>query len=110
MNKLMLIIFTIILLTIIVIGCVGSSKTNNILTGTLYVSGNEPFTHLALKSVDAINYKIECSDSLKKELWQLQGKTVELRYIEMKEFEIQKVAVVTEYTIKEQNIIEEQND
>ena len=99
MNKLILVIFTIILLTIIVIGCAGSSTTTNKLTGTIYVSGNEPFTYLALNSVDDKYYKIECSDSLKKELWQLQGKVVELKFDEIKQLENQNTIIISEYKL-----------
>ena len=44
------------------------------LSGTLYIAGNEPFSYLALHTSHDDYFRIECSDSLKKELWQLQGK------------------------------------
>ena len=81
MNKVFVILFFALALSII--GCAGNSNTNNKLSGTLYVAGNEPFTYLALDTKDRTIYKIECSDSLKKEMWQLQGQTIELNYTEM---------------------------
>jgi len=94
-------LFTILLSTIVVsiIGCAGNCNTTNKLSGTLYVAGNEPFTYLALDTKDRTVYKIECADSLKKELWQLQGKTVELNYAEIKEFEKLNIAVINGFSI-----------
>ena len=77
MNKLHVLLFLTLILSII--GCAGNYNTNQ-LSGTLYVVGNEPFTYLALDTKDGTVYKIECADSLKKELWQLQGNTVTLNY------------------------------
>ena len=96
-------LFTVLLSTIVIsiIGCAGNCITTNKLSGTLYIAGNEPFTYLALDTKDRIVYKIECADSLKKELWQLQGRTIELKYIEIKEFGKLNIAVIDEYSIKE---------
>jgi len=110
MNKFLLILLTIVLFSLIVIGCAEKCESSNTLTGTIYISGNEPFTHLSLKSEDDNYYKIECPDSLKKELWELQGRKVELTYKELKDFTTQKVAVISEYTVKQQNVEEEKND
>ena len=98
-NKLFIILFS--ALTISIIGCAGNCNTNNKLSGTLYVAGNEPFTYLALDTKDRNIYKIECSDSLKKELWQLQGKTIELNYTEIEEFDKVNTAVVVGYSIND---------
>jgi hypothetical protein len=97
-NKLFIIILTTIIISII--GCAGNCTTNNKLSGTLYVAGNEPFTYLALDTKDRTVYKIECSESLKKELWQLQGKIVELNYNKIKKFDKINTAVVDGYSIK----------
>jgi hypothetical protein len=96
-------LFTILLSTIVIsiIGCAGNCNTTNKLSGTLYVAGNEPFTYLALDTKDRTVYKIECSDSLKKELWQLQGKIVELNFNQIKEFNKMNTAVVDGYSIKD---------
>ena len=98
MNKIMIILFFTLILGII--GCAGSCNTTNKLSGTLYVAGNEPFTYLALDTKDRTVYKIECSDSLKKELWQLQGKTIELNYNEIKKSDKLNTVVVNGYSVK----------
>ncbi len=101
MNKLYILLFFALIIGII--GCAGRCKTSakieNTLSGTLYVAGNEPFSYLALDTTDRIVYKIECSDSLKKELWQLQGKTVQLNYNELKNYDKLNIAVVKNYTV-----------
>lgn len=96
-------LFIILLFTIIIsiIGCASSCNTTNKLSGTLYVAGNEPFTYLALDTKDRIVYKIECTDSLKKELWQLQGETVNLYYDEIKKYDKLNIAVVNGYSVKD---------
>ena len=97
-NKIFIILLTTIAISII--GCTGNNTANNKLSGTLYVAGNEPFAYLALDTKDRTVYKIECSDSLKKELWQLQGKIVELNYNKIMEFDKMNTAVVDGYSIK----------
>ena len=99
MNKLIIILFFALILSII--GCAGSCNTTNKLSGTLYVAGNEPFTYLALDSKDGTVYKIECADSLKKDLWQLQGTTIELDYDEIKKYDRLNIAVVNGYSVKD---------
>ncbi len=96
-NKLFIILLSAIVISII--GCAGSSETNIKLNGTLYVAGNEPFTYLALDTKDRTVYKIECSDSLKKELWQLQGNTIELNCNEIKKSNILNTAIVNGYSL-----------
>ena len=98
-NKLFIILFTALLISII--GCAGNCNATNKLSGTLYVAGNEPFTYLALDTKDRTVYKIECADSLKKELWQLQGQTIDLIYTEIKEFDKMNTAVVVRYSIND---------
>jgi hypothetical protein len=98
-NKLFIILLSTIVISII--GCTGSSETNIKLKGTLYVAGNEPFTYLALDTKDRTVYKIECPDSLKKELWQLQGKTIELNCNEIKKSDRLNTAFVNGYSLLE---------
>lgn len=95
-------LFIILLFTIIIsiIGCASSCNTTNKLSGTLYVAGNEPFTYLALDTKNRVIYKIECADSLKKDLWKLQGNTVTLYYDEIKKYDKLNIAVVTGYSVK----------
>ena len=96
-NKLFIILLSTIVISII--GCARNCNSNNKLSGTLYVAGNEPFTYLALDTKDRTIYKIECADSLKKELWQLQGQDVDLNYTEIKEFNKMNTAVVNGYSL-----------
>ncbi len=98
MNKINVHLFFTIILSII--ACAGDYN-NNQLSGTLYVAGNEPFTYLALATKDRTVYKIECADSLKKELWQLQGNTVNLNYDEIKKYDRLNIVVVDGYSVKD---------
>ena len=70
------------------------------LTGNLYVAGNEPFTHLAIKTEDGTVYKLKCSEQTEKELRQLQGKTLKLELSEIKKFEKVNIAVVKSFNIE----------
>lgn len=99
MNKFILIIFFTI--TLGIIGCAGSCNNTNKLSGTLYVAGNEPFTYLALDSKDGTIYKIECSDSLKNILWQLQGEIVSVDYDEIKKYDRLNIVVINGYSVKD---------
>ncbi len=87
------------LLIILIIGCTGSNKTKNLITGTLYISGNEPFAHLALFDDNNNYYKIECSDSLEKELWQLQGNVVNLTCTIKEKTESKTIIFVTDFKL-----------
>ena len=98
-NKLLIILLSTLIVSFI--GCAGNCTTNNKLSGTLYVAGNEPFTYLALDTKDRTVYKIECSDSLKKELWQLQGNTIELNCNEIKKSDRLNTAIVNGYSLLE---------
>jgi len=98
-NKLFIILLAAIIVSII--GCAGNCNNNNILSGTLYVAGNEPFTHLALDTKDDNIYKIECSDSLRKELWQLQGKIVSLGYNKIEKFDKVNILIAISYELIE---------
>ena len=55
-----------------------TSTTKDSVTGILYVTGNEPFTKLALYiSTDTV-FQVEADSSIKSQLWQLQGKRVSI--------------------------------
>lgn len=99
MNKVMIILFFVI--TLGIIGCAGSCNSTNKLSGTLYVAGNEPFTYLALDSKDGTIYKIECSDSLKNILWQLQGETVSVNYDDIKKYDRLNIVVINGYSVND---------
>jgi len=69
--------YILILITILMFSCTIITYSDDCLCGIIYVSGNEPFTFLAFNTRDCI-YKIECSDNIKKELWQLQGQNINI--------------------------------
>ena len=64
-----------VLLTFIFFIFLSCSSIDDCLYGTVYVSGNEPFTYLVIDTGDNY-YKIDCSNSVKEELWILQGKVI----------------------------------
>ena len=99
MNKIIIVLFFTFMLGIF--SCAGSCNTTNKLSGTLYVAGNEPFTYLALATKDGTIYKIESPDSLKNDLWKLQGETVNLYYDKIKKFKKLNIAVINGYSIKD---------
>jgi hypothetical protein len=53
-----------------------TSIVNDTVVGVIYVTGNEPFTHLMLTLSPNVQYLIEADSSSKAQLWQLQGKRV----------------------------------
>ena len=91
---------TLLILVVILLSCTGSNTTKEV-TGIINVRGHEPFSYLSIETIDDKIYEIEISDSLKNELWELQGLKVKL---EVKEFKINKnfnrdVIVVTNYFV-----------
>lgn len=76
----------ILLLSIILISacCNCGQKEDNYLKGEIVVVENEPFTRLALKINNNSVYFLECSESLKKELWQKQGSIYSIMFRESK--------------------------
>ena len=66
-------IMRLILLLFFILSC--KAPTEDCYCGNLYVAGNEPFTYLALSTDDG-NYRIECSTNLGKELWGMQGQSI----------------------------------
>jgi hypothetical protein len=44
--------------------------------GTIYVSGNEPFTRLQLTTSTNVSYQIKADSATYHQLWQLQGQQV----------------------------------
>jgi hypothetical protein len=51
------------------------------LEGRIYITGNEPFTRLALENTEGDVFLLQCEKELEEELWQLQGKSVLIYYI-----------------------------
>lgn len=94
MNRYYLAGILIILIITAMIGCVGSNKSRTELTGTIFISGNEPFTYLALKGEDDNYYKLLCEENVKKELWSLQGQKVSLEYSDLKKSDRESIVTV----------------
>jgi hypothetical protein len=55
-----------------------SSTIADTLAGMIYVSGNEPFTHLMISVAGDMQYRVEADSTLRSSLWQLQGKKISL--------------------------------
>ncbi len=72
--------------------CAGSK--HQILKGTIYVTGNEPFTSLALQTGPEESFHITASDSLIKILSAMQGYKVEIKCDSIEKSEIRNTANV----------------
>ena len=92
-----------ILIIIVIVTLFGCCAAKNTISGTVYVAGNDPHNYLSFTSGIEDTYRIECSEDLKNELWNLQGKKVILHIDEIKEFEKFKVAVVKGYKLEVSN-------
>lgn len=78
-------IMTLMLTAIIISACCNcGQKQDNYLQGEIVVVENEPFTRLALKLNNNAVYFLECSENLKKELWQKQGSFYSVMFRESK--------------------------
>lgn len=62
----------------------GSSGDENVVKGVIVIVGHEPFTKLAVKLDDEKNYILECSEELKKELWNQQGNFYAIQFSKKK--------------------------
>ena len=91
MKKYFLAGILIITIFLLFIGCTGKANT---ISGTVFVSGNEPFTYLALKGEDGTFYKLNCDEPIEKELWSKQGQVVSLEYTEVKEIDRESIIMV----------------
>lgn len=78
-----LILATLLLLAFAFFGCCQRpDEVEHSLTGRIAVVGNEPFTKLALQTYNE-TFILKCDDSMKQELWQLQGALITVYYITM---------------------------
>ncbi len=66
------------LILILIYGCyLGSSTQDSLpIKGKIYVTGNEPFTELAIQSDDGKVYIISKNSPVYKQLWESQGSVV----------------------------------
>jgi hypothetical protein len=61
--------------------CTGERKTTKgMITGTIYVIGNEPFTTLAIENSQGKMCRLATSAEIRQRLLALQGRRVELKY------------------------------
>lgn len=91
MNKYFLTGILIITIILLVIGCAGKTNTIN---GTVFISGNEPFTYLALKGEDGTFYKLNCDETIENDLWSMQGQVVSLEYTDVNEMDRESIITV----------------
>ena len=72
--------------------CAGSRQ--QVLKGTIYVTGNAPFTSLALQTGPEESFHLTASDSLLKMMSAMQGYVVEIEYDSIEKSAIRKTANV----------------
>lgn len=67
---------------IVIINCSLFNKTRETRTikGEVFITGNEPFTRLALEDIKGNVYYLQCSEEMGKKLWDLQGQEVLIYY------------------------------
>jgi hypothetical protein len=75
-----------------------SGKDGN-LKGRIFITGNEPFTRLALKDRKANVYYLQCEKNLKEQLWELQGKAVIIYYVSIDSNEAGKFVQVKDFKV-----------
>ncbi|MFH1853149.1 MAG: hypothetical protein ABIA75_12475 [Candidatus Neomarinimicrobiota bacterium] len=74
-------ITTVVLVLVLLLGACASrplATDEIIITGKIYLTGNEPFTRLAVSDERGVHYLLTGADSILSELYQLQGSTVKL--------------------------------
>lgn len=69
------------------------------LVGFVTVVGNEPFTHLALKTDDGEIYVLDCYKLAEEELWKMQGTRITIYYKVMKEIDGFRTVKVIRYAV-----------
>jgi len=67
---------------IVIINCSLFNKTRETRTieGVVFITGNEPFTRLALEDIKGNVYYLQCGEEIQETLWDLQGKEVLIYY------------------------------
>lgn len=86
-NSKLLIVTVLILVPLIISGCCNCGKSiaeGSGVSGTIFITGNDPFTKLALQTDDEKVYLLECSEEMKKELWSKQGGYYLINFTELK--------------------------
>lgn len=67
--------------------------------GRIFITGNEPFTRLALEDMKGKVYYLQCSDKIQETLWDLQGKEVLIYYESIDKNEAGRFVKVKKYII-----------
>ena len=76
-----------------------SSGKDEELKGRIYITGNEPFTRLALKDRKGDVYYLQCEKNMKEQLWELQGKAVVIYYVSIDSNEAGKFVKVKKFKV-----------
>lgn len=85
-----------LLLSFFLLSCSGSKQDDGsgLIEGKIYMTGNEPFTHLAVEREDGQVFILSGPEELMKELQELQGKTVKLQCSKIVRGKMENTAVV----------------
>lgn len=89
--------FLLLALTVLTYGCCNCGKNiaeGSAVAGKIIIIGNESFTKLAIQTDDEKVYVLECSEELKKELWNKQGDFYLINFSDLKVVEERDVLVV----------------
>jgi hypothetical protein len=86
-----------------------TNKSTQTITGRIFITGNEPFTELALETPSNEVYKLNADEELKSELWQQQGKVVEIQCKDIQQFERFNIATAVKYKIAQEQFFEYTN-
>ncbi len=76
-----------------------SSGKDEKLKGKIYITGNEPFTRLALKDRKGNVYYLQYEKNMKEQLWELQGKAVVIYYVSIDSNEAGKFVKVKKFKV-----------
>ena len=88
-----------LLLSIFLLSCSGSKQDDGsgLIEGKVYMTGNEPFTHLAVEREDGEVFILSGPDELMKDLEEMQGMTVKLQCSKIVRGKTENSAVVKRY-------------
>lgn len=97
--------FSVILLAVVISACcsckeAGQDKQNNIITGEIYITGNDPFTKVALRLDDETSYLISADEETLEMLRGKQGVIFDIKYKEIKKTPEGKIIVVEKIITK----------
>lgn len=81
------------------LACSGSKQDDGsgLIEGKVYMTGNEPFTHLAVEREDGEVFILSGPEELMKELEEMQGMTVKLQCSKIVRGKVENRAVVERY-------------